>query len=283
LSPTAVLRFAPSPTGPLHLGNGYSALYSFAAARRLGGRFLLRVEDIDQTRCRPEYEAAMLEDLAWLGLVWEEPVRRQSEHMADYAAALKTLAAAGLTYPCFCTRKQIAREIAAAPSAPHGPDGALYPGTCRGLSVSEREDRIASGAAYATRLDSGPAVAQVPPGLEWHDRQRGPQALQAGLHGDVVLARKDTPTSYHLAVTVDDALQGITLVTRGADLFAATHVHRLLQALLELPTPEYDHHPLLRDDAGVRLAKRDGATSLAQWRGEGRNLAQLRQELGFAP
>jgi glutamyl-Q tRNA(Asp) synthetase len=279
LSPTPVLRFAPSPTGALHLGNGYSALYSFAAARRLGGRFLLRVEDIDLTRCRPEHEAAMLDDLAWLGLVWEKPVRRQSEHMADYAAALDTLTAAGLTYPCFCTRKQIAREIAAAPSAPHGPDGPLYPGTCRGLSAAERQDRIASGAVYAIRLDSGLAAARVGPGLQWHDRRQGAQALRAGLHGDVVLARKDIPTSYHLAVTVDDALQGITLVTRGADLFAASHVHRLLQALLNLPTPEYDHHPLLRDDAGVRLAKRDGAISLAQWRREGHGLARLRQAM----
>ncbi|MDA1098797.1 MAG: tRNA glutamyl-Q(34) synthetase GluQRS [Proteobacteria bacterium] len=281
MSPTPVVRFAPSPTGLLHLGNAYSALYSFDTARRLGGRFLLRVEDIDQTRCRPAHEAAMLEDLSWLGLVWEQPVRRQSEHMADYAAALEALTAGGLTYPCFCTRNQITREIAAAPTAPHGPDGALYPGTCRDLSPAAGLDKIASGMAYAIRLDSGRAAARVGPGLQWNDRQRGPQVLQAGLHGDVVLARKDTPTSYHLAVTVDDALQGITLVTRGADLFAATHVHRLLQALLHLPTPEYDHHPLLRDDDGVRLAKRDGAVSLAQWRREGRAPAQLRQSLGF--
>lgn len=281
MSPTAVFRFAPSPTGPLHLGNAYSALYAFAAARRLAGRFLLRVEDIDQGRCRPEHEAAMLADLSWLGLVWEQPVRRQSEHMDDYAAALDRLTAMGLTYPCFCTRKQIAREIAAAPSAPHGPDGALYPGTCRALTAAARADRIANGAAYAIRLDSGRAAARVGPGLQWHDRRRGPQPLQAGLHGDVVLARKDTPTSYHLAVTVDDALQGVTHVTRGADLFAASHVHRLLQALLGLPTPEYDHHPLLRDADGVRLAKRDGAVSLAQWRREHQDPAQLRRTLGF--
>ena len=281
MSPTDVLRFAPSPTGPLHLGNGFSALYSFAAAQRLGGRFLLRVEDIDQTRCRPEHEAAMLADLAWLGLSWEEPVRRQSEHMADYAKALATLAEAGLSYPCFCTRKDIAREIAAAPSAPHGPDGALYPGTCRGLSVAEREDRIAAGAAYAIRLDCGLAAGRAGPGLHWHDQQQGRQDLQPGLHGDVVLARKDTPTSYHLAVTVDDALQGITIVTRGADLFAASHVHRMLQALLGLPTPLYDHHRLLLDDEGARLAKRHGAISLAQLRDEGRDPAELRQTLGF--
>jgi glutamyl-Q tRNA(Asp) synthetase len=281
LPSTAVLRFAPSPTGLLHLGNAYSALYSFAAARRLGGRFLLRVEDIDQSRCRPAHEAVMLADLAWLGLVWEEPVRRQSEHMADYTAALETLTALGLTYPCFCTRNEIVEEIAAAPSAPHGPDGALYPGTCRKLSQGKRQDKFTSGAAYAIRLDSGLAAAQAGPDLQWFDRQQGAQLLQPGLHGDVVLARKDTPTSYHLAVTVDDALQGITLVTRGADLFAASHVHRLLQALLGLPTPEYDHHPLLRDDAGVRLAKRHGATSLAQWRREGYDPAQLRQSMGL--
>ena len=296
MSPIPVLRFAPSPTGPLHLGNAYSALYSFDAARRLGGRFLLRIEDIDQGRCRPEHEAALLADLAWLGLTWETPVRRQSEHMADYAAALERLSAAGLTYPCFCTRKQIAREIAAAPSAPHGPDGALYPGTCRNLPARERQDKIDSGVGYAIRLDCRLAGAQAGGGLQWHDRQRGVQALRADLHGDVVLARKDTPTSYHLAVTVDDALQGVNLVTRGADLFAATHVHRLLQALLDLPTPEYDHHPLLHDDDGVRLAKRHGAVSLSQWRdqrrrdqrgrdqrgrSEGRDPAQLRRILGF--
>ena len=258
---TAVLRFAPSPTGLLHLGNAYSALYSFAVARRLGGRFLLRVEDIDQGRCPPAHEAVMLADLAWLGLVWEEPVRRQSEHMADYTAALETLTALGLTYPCFCTRKEIVEEIAAA--------------------QGKRQDKFTSGAAYAIRLDSGLAAAQAGPDLQWFDRQQGAQLLQPGLHGDVVLARKDTPTSYHLAVTVDDALQGITLVTRGADLFAASHVHRLLQALLGLPTPEYDHHPLLRDDAGVRLAKRHGATSLAQWRREGHDPAQLRQSMGL--
>ena len=284
MSPTDILRFAPSPTGPLHLGNGFSALYSFAAAQRLGGRFLLRVEDIDQTRCRPEHEAAMLADLAWLGLRWQEPVRRQSEHLADYAKALATLADAGLSYPCFCTRKEIAREIAAAPAAPHGthgPDGALYPGICRRLSSGEREDRIAAGAAYAIRLDSGLAAGRVGPGLHWPDQQLGRQALRPGLHGDVVLARKDTPTSYHLAVTVDDALQGITIVTRGADLFEATHVHRLLQALLGLPTPGYDHHRLLLDDKGARLAKRHGAVSLAQLRDEGRDPAELRRTLGF--
>ncbi|MBT4690670.1 MAG: tRNA glutamyl-Q(34) synthetase GluQRS [Rhodospirillaceae bacterium] len=282
--PSPIFRFAPSPTGALHLGNGFSALYSFAAAQATqaaGGRFLLRVEDIDQGRCRPEYEAAMLADLAWLGLVWETPVRRQSEHMADYAAALATLDDAGLIYPCFCTRKQIAREIAAAPSAPHGPDGARYPGTCRNLSKSARKDKIAAGTPYALRLDSAAAAARVAANLTWHDRGKGIQTCRPTAHGDVVLARKDTPTSYHLAVTVDDALQGVSCVTRGMDLFAASHVHRLLQALLDLPTPEYDHHRLLLDDEGSRLAKRQGSISLADMRAAGTDPVALRRDLGF--
>jgi glutamyl-Q tRNA(Asp) synthetase len=276
-----VFRFAPSPTGALHLGNGFSALYSFAAAQTVGGRFLLRVEDIDQGRCRPEHEAAMLADLAWLGLTWETPVRRQSEHMADYAAALATLDEAGLIYPCFCTRKQIAREIAAAPSAPHGPDGVLYPGTCRALSKSEREDKMAAGTAYALRLNCEAAVRRVSPNLTWYDQDKGLQTCQPTAHGDVVLARKDTPTSYHLAVTVDDAVQGISHVTRGMDLFPATHVHRLLQALLDLPTPEYDHHRLLLDDEGTRLAKRQGSISLAEMRASGADPVEIRSDLGF--
>ena len=280
--PTApVLRFAPSPTGRLHLGNGFSALYSFAVAQALGGRFLLRVEDIDQGRCRPEHEAALLADLAWLGLRWEQPVRRQSDHMADYAAALETLNAMGLIYPCFCTRKQIAAEVAAAPAAPHGPDGIVYSGTCRHLSHGEARDRVAGGAPHAFRLDVEKAAKQAGTGLYWHDRQQGRQALQPDLHGDVVLARKYTPTSYHLAVTVDDALQGISHVTRGLDLFAASHVHRLLQALLNLPTPEYDHHSLIQDPDGIRLAKRHGAVSLEDLRDEGRQPGELRRSLGF--
>ena len=276
-----VVRFAPSPTGRLHLGNGFSALYSFAAARRLCARFLLRVEDIDQGRCRPEFEAAMLTDLAWLGLAWEQPVRRQSEHMADYAAALAKLVDAGLTYPCFCSRKDIAREIAAAAAAPHGPDGVLYPGICRKLTTAQQAEKVTAGMPHAIRLDADRAAHRLGNDLYWHDRQQGRQTLQPLLHGDVVLARKDTPTSYHLAVTVDDALQGITHVTRGADLFAASHVHRLLQALLDLPAPEYDHHRLLHDDHGVRMAKRHGATSLADLRESGSDPVALCRSLGF--
>ena len=277
-----VLRFAPSPTGRLHLGNGFSALYSFDAAQRMGGRFLLRVEDIDRNRCRLEHEAALLADLEWLGLKWEQPVRRQSEHMDDYAGALARLGAEELTYPCFCTRKQIAREIATAPSAPHGLDRLLYPGTCRNLSFGERQDRVEGGEAYAIRLDCAQAGKRLSSDLSWHDRTQGRRPLNAELHGDVVLARKDVPTSYHLAVTIDDALQGVSHVTRGADLFSASHVHRLLQALLDLPTPEYDHHPLINDDQGARLAKRHGGASLAHLRESGMDPAKLRRSFGFA-
>ncbi|MDX9862025.1 MAG: tRNA glutamyl-Q(34) synthetase GluQRS [Rhodospirillales bacterium] len=268
-APPPVTRFAPSPTGFLHLGHAYSALLAFRAARDGGGRFILRIEDIDAGRCRPEFEAAIYEDLAWLGLSWENPVRRQSEHMADYDAALATLEARGLVYPCFCSRADIAREIAAAAGAPHGPDGPLYPGTCRHLDRAERARRIAAGQPHAWRLDVAAAVAETGP-LFWEDAERGRVAAAPQVFGDVVLARKDTPASYHLAVTLDDAVQGVTLVTRGVDLFAATHVHRLLQALLGLATPAYRHHPLLLDEAGRRFAKRDKALTLRSQREAGR-------------
>jgi glutamyl-Q tRNA(Asp) synthetase len=271
-----VTRFAPSPTGLLHLGHAASALLAFAAAREGGGRFILRIEDIDATRCRPEFEAAILEDLAWLRLSWEEPVRRQSEHMADYGNALAKLKARGLIYPCFCTRADIAREIAGAAGAPHGPDGPVYPGTCRGLAEAERARRIAAGEPHAWRLDVGAALTQTG-ALEWEDEERGRIMAEPAMFGDVVLARKETPASYHLAVTVDDALQGITLVTRGADLFAATHVHRLLQALLGLPTPRYRHHPLLLDETGKRFAKRDRSLTLRALREAGRSPEEIRE------
>ena len=256
-----VTRFAPSPTGYLHLGHAYSALVGWRAARESGGRFLLRLEDIDRTRCRPEFAAAIPEDLAWLGLDWDGPVRVQSEHFADYRAALDRLAAAGLLYPCFCTRAAIKAEVARAAAAPHGPEGPLYPGTCRALSAAERERRIEAGESFAIRLDMGAALARCGP-LFWEDERRGRIAADPASHGDVVLARKDTPASYHLAVTVDDALQGVTLVTRGEDLFSATHVHRLLQALLDLPVPHWRHHRLLTDARGKRFAKRDRALTL---------------------
>ena len=272
-------RFAPSPTGHLHLGHAYSALFACAAAGA-DGKFILRIEDIDRARCRPEFTAAILEDLAWLGLAWDEPVRRQSEHMDDYAAALARLDAMGLIYPCFCTRADIAREIAAAETAPHGPDGPAYPGICRRLPAAEAARRKEAGEPFALRLRADAAARQVGP-LVWHDGEAGAQRAQPELFGDVVLARKDTPTSYHLAVTVDDALQGITLVTRGRDLFAATHVHRLLQALLGLTTPDYRHHRLLYGEGGERLAKRDRAATLRSLREAGKSPEEVRAMAGF--
>jgi glutamyl-Q tRNA(Asp) synthetase len=264
-------RFAPSPTGRLHLGHAFAALYAWRRAREAGGRFLLRIEDIDEGRCREEFVAAILEDLAWLGLDWDGEVRRQSRHLADYRAAVGRLEAAGLLYPCFCTRADIARAL----DAPQGPEGPVYPGTCRALSAAERAARIAAGSAYALRLDVAKALAQTGP-LAWTDEAAGTIAADPTAQGDVVLARKDAPTSYHLAVTADDAAQGVSLVTRGADLFAATHIHRLLQALLGLPTPLYRHHPLVTDAGGRRLAKRDRALTLAALRQSGRTAADVR-------
>ncbi len=275
-----VTRFAPSPTGHLHLGHAHSALAGWHAARAAGGRFLLRIEDIDRQRCRPEYEAAIFEDLAWLGLDWEEPVRRQSEHMADYRAALDRLEALGVLYPCFCTRKEVAAEIARSGEAPQGPGGPLYGGRCRGLSPQERRAGIAAGQPYGLRLDTAKAAAMAGP-LEWTEEGRGPIPVQPGRLGDAVLARKDVPASYHLAVSVDDDLQGVTLVTRGADLFEATHAHRLLQALLGLRTPAYRHHLLLTNEAGARLAKRDGALALRTLRAAGHSPAEVRSMAGL--
>lgn len=276
-----VTRFAPSPTGYLHLGHAYSALFAERAARAAGGRFLLRIEDIDAARCRPEFTDAIFDDLAWLGLTWEEPVRRQSRHMADYGAALAKLQDMGLVYPCFCTRADIAAEIAAAGAAPHGPDGLLYPGTCRRLDPALRAERIARGDGRALRLDVAKALLRTGP-LTWRDRGRGTQEARPEIHGDAVLARKDVPTSYHLAVTVDDHLQGVALVTRGEDLFAATHVHRLLQALLALDVPDYQHHALLTDAEGRRFAKRDRSLTLRALREAGRSPAEVRAMAGFA-
>lgn len=275
-----VTRFAPSPTGLLHLGTAHAALFAWDAARRAGGRFLLRIENIDPARCRAEYEAAILEDLGWLGLTWEQPVRRQSDHLPDYVAALDRLRARGVLYPCFCSRAEIAAEIARAGYAPHGPDGPPYPGTCRGLTMSAVSERLAEGRPVALRLDVAAAVRLTGP-LTWHDRTAGDQVAQPELLGDVVLARKDVPTTYHLSVTVDDHLQGVTLVTRGSDLFAATHVHRLLQALLDLRTPDYHHHRLLTGEGGERLAKRDGATAIRSLRAAGLTAAEVRARAGF--
>jgi glutamyl-Q tRNA(Asp) synthetase len=261
-----VTRFAPSPTGRLHLGHAYSALLAHDYARESGGAFLLRIEDIDPGRARPEHVAGILEDLEWLGLAWDGEVLHQSRRLPVHAGALDRLKAEGLVYPCFCTRSAIAAEIAASASAPHGPDGPLYPGTCRRLDREVRERRRGAE-PHAWRLDTARASAHAGP-LYWHDGDTEVQA-EPEAFGDVVLARKDAPTSYHLAVTVDDAAQGVTHVVRGRDLYAATDVHRLLQALLGLPTPDYRHHPLLLDEAGRRLAKRHGAPSLADLRAGG--------------
>ena len=279
-----VTRFAPSPTGLLHLGHAYSALVAWNAAREAGGRFLLRIEYIDTARCRPDFTTAILEDLAWLGLDWDGAVRKQSEHFADYAAALDRLDAAGLIYPCFCTRADIAAEIARAGGAPQGEAGPLYPGTCRTPPTEERRRRIAAGESFALRLDVSRAFARTGP-LSWEEEGRGVIAAQPELLGDVVLARKDVPASYHLAVTIDDALQGVTLVTRGADLFAATHLHRVLQALLDLPVPRYRHHTLLTDASGKRFAKRDKALTLRALRESGKTPGEIRAmaEAGCKP
>jgi glutamyl-Q tRNA(Asp) synthetase len=274
-------RFAPSPTGRLHLGHAYAALVAWRRARSSGGRFLLRLEDIDATRCRAEFADAILEDLAWLGLDWDGPVRLQSACFADYRAALERLDGMGLIYPCFCTRAAIQAEIARAGYAPHGPEGPLYPGTCRGLASAERSRRIAAGEAFALRLDVGRAARRTGE-LTWHDEQEGVVHADPASHGDVVLARKEIPASYHLAVTVDDALQGVDLVTRGEDLFTATHVHRLLQALLDLPAPRYHHHKLLTDASGRRFAKRDRAVTIAALREAGRSPKEVRAMAGFA-
>lgn len=275
-----VTRFAPSPTGYLHVGHAASALTGWRAAREAGGRFILRIEDIDTTRCRPEFEQAIYEDLAWLGLTWDEPVRRQSQHMADYAGALERLDRQGVLYPCFCTRQEIAAEIAAAANAPHGPDGPLYPGTCRALSAGERAARIDRGLPYALRLDAA-AAARTTGHLNWQEEARGTIAVDPAKLGDAVLARKDVAASYHLAVTVDDDLQGITLVTRGEDLFHATHLHRLLQALLGLAAPRYRHHMLLTGADGRRLAKRDASLAIRALRAAGRTPAEVRAMAGF--
>ncbi|HWA51372.1 MAG TPA: tRNA glutamyl-Q(34) synthetase GluQRS [Dongiaceae bacterium] len=271
-----VTRFAPSPTGLLHLGHAHSALFGWHKARDEAGRFLLRIEDIDPARCRPEFEAAILADLAWLGIDWDGPVRRQSEHLADYRRALDRLTELGLLYPCFCSRK----DIAAAASAPHGPEGLLYPGTCRTLPPDEARMRQERGDPYALRFDVAKASHLSGP-LTFHDQRAGLVSVEPGLLGDVVLARRDAPASYHLCVTVDDDLQGVTLVTRGVDLFHATHIQRQIQAILGLKCPYYEHHLLVTNAAGVRLSKRDGAMSLAALRESGRSPAEVRAMAGF--
>ncbi len=274
---SVVTRFAPSPTGYLHLGHAFSALFAWRRAREVGGRFLLRLEDIDPDRCRPEFAAAISQDLAWLGLDWDGDVRVQSEHLSEYRAVLDQLVARGLLYPCFCTRADIQREMAQSAAAPHAPDGsAHYPGTCRYLTADDRRTRIAAGERYALRLDMARALAAVPQPLTFHDETAGVITCDPAPFGDVVLARKDAPASYHLCVTHDDALQGVTLVTRSVDLLPATHLHRLLQALMGWPAPRYAHHRLLLDPTGRRLAKRDHAATLRALRAAGHTPAEVR-------
>lgn len=285
-----VFRFAPSPNGYLHLGHALSALINFDMARAAGGRLLLRIEDIDRARCRPEYEAAIYEDLAWLGIAWEEPVRRQSEHLADYRASLARLEAQGLVYASFESRAEIVALIAAREASgtwPRDPDGApLYPGTGRMVSPAEHWRRIDAGEHHALRLDMAAALARVG-ALTWTETGSGPNGETATVvalpsaWGDVVLARKETPTSYHLSVVVDDALQGVTHVVRGQDLFWSTSLHRLLQALLELPPPVYHHHRLLLDADGRKLSKSSRATALRSLREAGATPADIRRMVGL--
>jgi glutamyl-Q tRNA(Asp) synthetase len=284
-----VFRFAPSPNGRLHLGHAYSALLNAALASRFHGRLLLRMEDIDLTRCRPQFEAGIHEDLAWLGLSWEEPVRRQSEHFEEYRAALADLQRRELVYPCFCSRKEIAAAVArweadtGAPW-PRDPDGApLYPGTCRALPAEAVARRIA-GEPHAWRLDTARALQGAPP-LAYArfvpDGTEDAVPVRPERWGDAVVARKEVPTSYHLAVVHDDAVEGVTHVVRGRDLEAATDLHVLLQRLLDLPTPRYHHHPLVRDEADGKLSKSLLSESLADLRARGVTVEEVRRRLGF--
>lgn len=285
-----VTRFAPSPTGFLHIGHAYAALTAWQAARDRGGKFLLRIEDIDLARCRTEFELAIVEDLSWLGMSWETPARRQSRHFGDYTAAIKRLELNGVVYPCFCTRQEIAVEIARAAAAPHADElvDGRYPGTCRSLPETDRAERIAKGTAYALRLDCEKALASIKgQELGFEELGSGPEG-QTGYQlahpewiGDIVLARKELPASYHVAVVVDDALQGVTLVTRGQDLFAATHIQWLLQALLGLPTPRYLHHRLILNRDGKKFSKRDGAVTIRSLRNSGASPEDIRRMIGM--
>jgi glutamyl-Q tRNA(Asp) synthetase len=285
-----VFRFAPSPNGYLHLGHALSALLNFDLARQTGGRLLLRIEDIDLTRCKPEFEAAIYQDLAWLGIAWEQPVRRQSDHLADYREAVEKLASQGLIYPGFESRAEIATLVAqreASGGWPRDPDGApLYPGTAKLLSSEERARLLESGAPYALRLDMAAACARAG-NLGWRERGEGPDgeagavAARPEAWGDVILARKETPTSYHLSAVVDDALQGVTDVVRGQDLFWSTSVHRLVQQLLGLPEPAYHHHRLILDAAGRKLSKSSAATGLRELRARGATPADIRRLVGL--
>ena len=286
MTPALVTRFAPSPTGELHLGHAFSALTAWDAAFAAGGRFLLRIEDIDATRARPVFEAQILEDLAWLGIRWETPVLRQSEHLADYHAALEDLADKGLIYRCFRTRADVASEIT---RAPHGPSAAVFTGAA--LPPDAEAERLSRGEAFAWRLSLTAALRWLGPAydaLTFQEAGRGPAGEQGTIRaepdrlGDIVLARKDVGVAYHLAVVVDDARQGVTDVIRGRDLFEAAHIQRLLQALLDLPTPVYRHHPLLLGPDGKRLAKRNSAPALRALRDAGETAEDVRRRIADA-
>jgi glutamyl-Q tRNA(Asp) synthetase len=296
--PPPVFRFAPSPNGYLHLGHAYSALLNFDLARQSGGRLLLRIEDIDATRCKPEFETAIYQDLGWLGAAWEQPVRRQSSHFALYRDALERLSAEGLIYPSFESRAEIAglvrqreadgqRNAAGTGRWPRDPDGApIYPGAAKLLTPEARGELLRSGAPYTLRLDMAAAIARVGD-LAWSERGLGPAGERGAVTahpeawGDVILARKEIPTSYHLSVVIDDALQGVTEVVRGQDLFWSTSVHRLLQALLDLPQPAYRHHRLVPDATGQKLSKSTGATGLRALRAGGATPADIRRLVGL--
>lgn len=279
-----VFRFAPSPNGYLHLGHALSAFLNADSATRVDGRLLLRIEDIDMARCRPEYEAAIYQDLGWLGLAWEQPVRRQSEHFDDYRAALGKLDALGLIYPSFESRAEIAALVAEREKNgpwPRDPDGAPhYPGDARHMPAAERARRVGAGEPYALRLDMAAAVARAG-ALAWDEAGAGTVTADPAQWGDVILARKDAPASYHLAVTVDDAAQGVTDVVRGEDLYDATSVHRLLQSLLGLPAPRYRHHRLLLGEDGRKLSKSTHSTGLRELRGQGATVADIRKAVGL--
>lgn len=276
-----ITRFAPSPSGPLHVGHLLAALQARKLADLHGGQCLLRVEDIDQRAQHPEYLELMYEDLAWLGLSFDGEIMVQTRRFDVYAGVLERLRDMGLLYPCFCTRTEIRNQVAEMGRAPHATLGYLYPGTCRTLSSDEMAEKLAAGVPHTWRLDMQRVQDMI--GCPcWHDMQRGTQRCVPTTYGDVVLARKDFPASYHLCVVVDDAAQGVTHVTRGEDLFDATHIHRALQGVLGLPVPQYCHHALLRDNAGKRLAKRDGARSIASLRAAGFSPQQVRDSLQAA-
>jgi glutamyl-Q tRNA(Asp) synthetase len=270
-----VTRFAPSPTGDLHLGHLYAALFASGLAAEKNGRFLLRYEDIDITRVRDQYYTQIEDDLRWAGLTWELPVLKQKTRTKNYENAIEILKKNGVVYPCFCTRKDIQRELSNLTSAPHGPEGPLYPGTCKHLTKEETSAKIAQGIEPSWRLNCE-AAYYLTGSLHFTDTFYGKQIVNHHLLGDIVLVRKDIGTSYHIAVVIDDAFQGITDVSRGHDLLESTHVHRILQALLGLPEPRYHHHKLVRNAAGKRLAKRDSAQAIQHFRANNYSINQLK-------